>query len=74
MPVRYLILPVILPVQALRPGLLGWTAYDGGDSSGVVERLDAQSLALLLHSLSQLDFLPADWWLEEYLKVSLFGQ
>ncbi|GFR45343.1 hypothetical protein Agub_g6712, partial [Astrephomene gubernaculifera] len=35
------------------------------------ELLDGQSLALLLHSLSQLDYLPGEQWLREYLQAVL---
>ncbi|GLI70652.1 hypothetical protein VaNZ11_015588 [Volvox africanus] len=42
-----------------------------GDRCGVVEPLEAQSLALLLHSLAQLDYLPAEWWTTEFLQAVL---
>ncbi|GIL42453.1 hypothetical protein Vafri_421 [Volvox africanus] len=49
----------------------GDTGARGGGRCGVVELLDAQSLALLLHSLAQLDYLPAEWWTTEYLQAVL---
>jgi hypothetical protein len=41
----------------------------GGGGGGVTGPLDGQSLALLLHSLAQLEYLPPAWWVDEYLQV-----